>query len=105
MEVFRETQAYLLEIIRDAKVSQDSIWNFNRTHQSALFLFGPEMQAYLTEIQSLSIDVNSYIFLYNEGKLESERSDLSDKHYQDLAWLTAQHGKIFERFRPFMSFE
>jgi hypothetical protein len=104
MEVFRETQAYLGEILRDAKVSEESIWKFNRTHQNALFLFGPDIQKYLIEIRSRSIDMNSYRRQLEGVIVGPERTALVEKEHRELEWLVEHLNVIFERFRPFMSF-
>ncbi|MFO1105387.1 MAG: hypothetical protein U1E34_04755 [Amaricoccus sp.] len=104
MEVFRETQTYLSEILREAKISDDSIWKFNKTHQNALFLFGPEMQKYLIEIRSRSIDMSSYQAQLEGVPVGSERTKLVEKEHRELKWLIEQLDVIFDRFSPFMSF-
>lgn len=105
MEVFRETQDYIQEIIRTASISDASIAKFNKTHQNAFFLFGPEIQIYLKEIKNRSLDMRLFQTKLEDLPVGEERSKMVDKYIGELKWLSGQWDIAFEEFRPFMSFE
>jgi|LGOV01.1.fsa_nt_gb cytochrome oxidase assembly protein ShyY1 len=105
MKIFSETQSYLSEILRDAKISDKSMWAFNETHQMARFLFGKEIQDYLIEIRSRSIKMNFLQKKFSALPVGDKRSALVSEEHLELVWLTDQLNVIFDIFEPFLSFE
>lgn len=105
MAIFKETQAYLSEILREASISDDSMWKFNDTHQRSRFLFGKKIQNYLIEIRHRSIQMMAHKRQYAGLPVGEERNKGIEKEHVELNWLNDQIDVIFDKFEPYLGFE
>jgi hypothetical protein len=72
--IFKETQSFLSEILRDAKISDESLWRFGDTCQRSRFLFGKPMQNYLLEMHRRASKMNMHRSIYKDLPVGDERS-------------------------------
>tara|TARA_R110002072_G_scaffold260864_1_gene419469 strand:- start:564 stop:1028 length:465 start_codon:yes stop_codon:yes gene_type:complete len=104
-QVFKETQSFLSEILREAKYEDESYWKFTDTCQRARFLFDGKVSDHMMEIGNRSTKMRMYQRRYEVLAVGDERSELIEKEHQELKWLTDQIDPIFELFRPYLSFK
>ena len=102
--MFKETQAFLSEILRDAKYSEESYWKFTDTCQRARFLFKPDIHSHLIEIRNRAGKMRMYQKESDGLEPGTSRSALIDKQYVELEWLNDQLDPLFDRFNPYLSF-
>ena len=104
-KVFRETQAFLSEIFREAKFSEASFLSFSDTCQRARFLFGKPMQGYLLEVRGRANKMSSLQRQLEIIPVGEQRNNTCDLEKKELMWLTDQLESIFDRFEPYLGFE
>ena len=102
--VFKQTQTFLSEILRDAKCSDDNLLNFHDTPQIARFLFDKKMSDYLSEVRKRALKLRFYSAKLEALPVGDERSKMVDLEGEELKWLTDQLAVIFERFEPYLNF-
>jgi hypothetical protein len=102
--IFKETQTFLSEILRDAKISDESLWNFGDTCQRSRFLFGKKMQNYLLEIRRRASKMSMHRSTHKDYPVGKERSKEVELEHNELEWLTDQLTPIFDRFEPYLQF-
>lgn len=104
-QVFRETQEFLSEIMRDAKFTSESFWKYTDTCQRARFLLGRPAANFLLEIRRRANQMNYHQTMVDSPTVGAERpKHISDQH-EHLVWLVAQLDLLFDHFEPFLGFE
>ena len=103
--VFRETQAFLSEIFREAKFSEASFLSFSDTCQRARFLFGKPMHGYLEEVRRRAGKMSLLHVQLKIMPVGEQRNNTSDLAHNELMWLIDQLKSIFDRFEPYLGFE
>ncbi|MGC9368302.1 MAG: hypothetical protein ACP5DX_02065 [Paracoccaceae bacterium] len=103
-QVFKESQAFLSEILREAKYSEESYWKFTDTCQRARFLFKDDISKYLMEIRTRAGQMRMYQKQLEGLPVGQKRSDIVEKENIELAWLADQLVPIFDKFKPYLSF-
>jgi hypothetical protein len=105
-EVFKDTQEFLIAIIRQATFTDDDPINFQNAPQVARFLFGKKLADYLQEIKSRALDMRLYTDQFQDSDVDGEeRNNLVEKKYIELNWLSAQLDVIFDKFEPYLGFK
>lgn len=104
-QVFKESQSFLSEILREAKFEQESYWQFTDTCQRARFLFDTKTHQHLLEIRTRAVKLRLYQKQYETLPVGPERSALVEKEHDELVWLTDQLDPLFDMFLPFISFQ
>jgi len=104
-EVFRETQNFLSSVLRDAKVSNEALAEFQEAPQIARFLFDEKLAKYLSEIRNHAIDLQMHHEISKEPTNEEKRLDAVGKKHEEIKWLIAQLPVIFDKFEPFLGFK
>ena len=103
-EVFQATQAFLSEVFRETRYSDDAYWWLVTAKQSATFLFDESISEYLEEIRSHATKMQMCQKQYAGIEPGKNRSELVEKEHAELEWLTDQLDPLFQRFRPYFSF-
>jgi len=103
--VFRETQAFLSEILAHAKYSDESYWKFTDTCQRSRFLFPMGISDHLLEIRERAGNMRLFQVKYSELPVGEERSKFCEQEGVELKWLSGQLDEIFKKFRPFLAFD
>ncbi|MEM8653783.1 MAG: hypothetical protein AAGF36_03490 [Pseudomonadota bacterium] len=103
-EIFKGTQRFLSHILRDAKVSDDQLFEFFDVVQRSRFMFDKEIHLYLVEVRKRALKLQTYQAELLELEAGTDRKNIVHMKYEQLKWLTDQGPKIFDIFAPYMSF-
>ncbi|VAV92024.1 hypothetical protein MNBD_ALPHA07-1968 [hydrothermal vent metagenome] len=104
-QVFKEAQAFLSEILRDTKYSEESYWKFVDSCQRARFLFDKKTYDFLMEIRERAVKMRMYKKKLDGVPVGDKRNKLVDQEGDELKWLTDQIDRLFEVFMPYLSFK
>ncbi len=104
-EVFKQTQAFLSEIFREAKLNDSNLENFHNAPQVARFLFDKKLSGYLLDIRSHALKMRMYARKHNDLEVGEKRSELVEQEHVELEWLTDQLNVIFDKFEPYLGFQ
>ena len=103
--VFKDTQYFLSEILREAKFSDESYSKLVDAGQRARFLFGKPMREYLEGIRAHASKMQMYQRQLVALPVGDERSENARLQAGELTWLTNQLNVIFDKFEPYLGFE
>jgi hypothetical protein len=102
--VYKGTQVFLSQILRDAKFELEHLFKFRAETQDAVFLFDDDIINFLKEIDSKALEFWSSHKSLEGVPCGEERTKLCQKESELLSWLTKQLPKLKEVFSPYLKF-
>ncbi len=104
-QVFKESQAFLSIILRDAACTRESLADYTDTCQRSRFLFREDVSTYLFEVRERAIKMRLYQTQLEGLSVGEKRSTLVDQESDELKWLVDQLDVVFDKFLPYLSFK
>lgn len=104
--VFDAVGTLLATVYRDADVDIAAISKFTVLTNEAVFLFGPEVPAYLHELRTNAVKLRALNDKLHESNLPigPERSQAAQENADVLNWLILQFDESRKRFARYLDF-
>ena len=90
-KVFDATRKFVASIVRDAKRLDEELFLFYGATSDATFLFGSDVETYLTEIRKRACDMELSQNLCSPLPVGEERNRHSQDCHEHLLWFGRQH--------------
>jgi hypothetical protein len=96
MKVFDSTMNLIAEVLRDARVELDQLFQLLRDIREHEFLFGPEIKDYIDEVYRRGVELHTRRAAGNPAELQRE-TDL-------LMWFSEQTAEARQKFLKYIDF-
>jgi hypothetical protein len=103
--VYKAAQRFLSSILTSGALESNAHGEFRRDNQDAVFLFGPEIEQYLTILDHKALDMRSLNIQFRPLPVGEERTRLCEQEGELLKQLTSELPKLKEVFDPYLRFK
>jgi hypothetical protein len=104
--VFRAAQLLLTRVFEDGAMKElKAVFEYRRDTQVAFFLFGPEIESYLSELDKKAVWLWSMRESYKELPAGADRTQLCTKEGELLLQLLDELPKLKVAFSPYLRFK
>ncbi len=106
LAVFRAAQVLLSRVLQDGGMKElSTIFEYRRDTQVAAFLFGPEIEKYLTSLDEKALTIWSTRASYENLPVGDERTKLALRENEVTHELLAELPKLKSVFAPYLRFK